>query len=166
MYTKYQQNNHGRSYGFALVEVLVACAIISTSVFAIMSASAKGVELSSRALQYGQASYLLEEGAEAVKTMRDAAWSNISSLTVGTTYYLSYSTSTNLWSLSTTSSTIDAFTRTVVFSAVSRDSNDDITTSGGTIDTRTKKVTVTVSWATASGNLSKTLDFYLVDIFT
>ncbi len=152
--------------GFALVELIVASAIISVTTFALISAGQKGIVLSERALHQTQASYLLEEGAEAVKSIRDAAWSNISGLTVGTTYYLSYNTSTNVWSLSATPNTIDSlFTRTVVLSAVTRDSNDDIASSG-TPDSYTKKVTVTVSWPSSEGTVSKTLLLYITDIFS
>lgn len=153
--------------GFTLVEVLIACAILSLCIIALMTASSKGIQTSSQALRQTQAGFILEEGAEAVKTIRDASWSNISSLTTGTTYYLSFSTSTNTWSLSTTPPpTIDSiFTRNVVLSAVNRDSNDDIASSG-TLDARTKKVTVTVSWPISDNTTSsKTLDFYISDIF-
>jgi prepilin-type N-terminal cleavage/methylation domain-containing protein len=161
----FKNNNSG---GFTLVEVLIACAILSLCILALMTASSKGIQTSSQALRQTQAGFILEEGAEAVKTIRDASWSNISSLTTGTTYYLSFSTSTNTWSLSTTPPpTIDSiFTRTVVLSAVNRDSNDDIASSG-TLDARTKKVTVTVSWPISDNTTSsKTLDFYISDIFS
>ena len=157
------------SKGFTLVEVLVACAIISTSTFALMSAATKGIQLSNQALRQTQASFLLEEGAEAVKSIRDASWANISSLTLDTNYYLTFNTGTNTWSLGTIAvGTIDGlFTRTVVLSGVSRDGNDDIVTSGGTYDdTRTKKVTVNVSWPLSDASTSsKDLSFYISDIF-
>lgn len=153
--------------GFVLMEVVIACAIIAVATFVLVSSGQKGMALSSRALNQTQASYLLEEGAESVKSIRDGSWTNISNLTLDTVYYLSYDTGTNVWSLTTTPSTIDSiFTRTIVLSAVNRDANEDITDSGGTTDTRTKKVVVTVSWPASSGTVSKTLTFYLVDIFT
>jgi prepilin-type N-terminal cleavage/methylation domain-containing protein len=99
----FKNNNSG---GFTLVEVLIACAILSLCILALMTASSKGIQTSSQALRQTQAGFILEEGAEAVKTIRDASWSNISSLTTGTTYYLSFSTSTNTWSLSTTQSLV------------------------------------------------------------
>lgn len=152
--------------GFSLVEVVVASAIISIITFAIVSAAQKGLALSQRALHQTQASYILEEGAEAVKTIRDANWTNISALTIGTTYYLSYNNTTNTWSLSTTASTIDSFfTRKVQLSEVNRDANDDIA-STGTVDTRTKKVDVIVSWLSSGITVSKTLSFYITDIFS
>ena len=154
--------------GFSLIEVVIAASIISIALFSMMSASTKGIQLSNRALRQTQANLLLEEGAESVKAIRDAAWTNISGLTAGTNYYLTYNTGTNTWSLGTTpTSAIDSiFTRTIVISAVNRDASDDITLSGGTLDARTKKVTVTVSWALSDGTTSsKVLSFYISDIF-
>jgi type II secretory pathway pseudopilin PulG len=160
-------NKNKKSYGFALVEVMISCAILSTVTIALLSYAQKGLELSNLSLRQTQANYLLEEGGEAVKTIRDANWSNISGLTLDTNYYLSYDTSTNVWSLSATPSLVDGiFTRKIVFSAVYRDSNDDIVASGGTLDTGTKKVTVTTSWAGGDGaSTSKTLTFYISNIF-
>ena len=159
------------SQGFALVEAMVACAIIVISTFALVSAAQKGITLSNLTLHQTQASYLLEEGAEATKTIRDAGWSNVSGLSG--TYYLSYSNTTNTWSLSTTApanptNPIDGlFTRSVVFSAVNRDNTTkDIVTSGGTLDANTKKVTITVSWPSSSGTQSKSLSLYIANIFS
>ena len=161
-----------RSGGFALVEAMVACAIIVTATFALVSSAQKGIALSNLALEQTKASYLLEEGAEATKTVRDSGWSNISGLTVGTTYYPSYSNTTNTWSLGASApanptNPIDGlFTRSLVISAVNRDSTtEDIVTSGGTLDANTKKVTVTVSWPSPSGTQSKTLSLYMSNIF-
>ncbi len=169
MNTTHRKNGYKNySKGFSLIEVLIACGIISVCIFALMTTATKGIQLSNQALRQTQASLLLEEGGEAVKSIRDTNWTTISSLTVGTTYYLSYSTSTNTWSLGTSvQSPIDSlFTRTVVFTAVNRDSNDDIVTSGGTLDARTKKVTVTVSWPSYDASTtSRTLTFYISDIF-
>jgi Tfp pilus assembly protein PilV len=157
--------NFRKSYGFALVELMVACSIIVIAIFSLISATQKGVVLSERAMRQTQASYLLEEGAEAVKSIRDSAWTNISSLTSGTNYYLSYNNSTNVWSLSTTAITIDnIFTRTVVISDVSRDSNDDIATSG-TNDPKIKLVTISISWVSSGETVSKSMAFYIADIF-
>lgn len=155
--------------GFSLIEVLVACTILSVSILSLISASTKGVQVSRQALRQTQAVYLLEEGGEAVKSMRNDAWNNISSLTIGTTYYLSFNSGTGKWTTTTTANSIDSiFTRTVVLSTVNRDiTNDDIVSSGGTVDTLTKKVSVTVSYTLPNNTTStKTLSFYISDIFS
>jgi type II secretory pathway pseudopilin PulG len=152
--------------GFSLVEVLVACTIITVTAIALMSAASKGEELSTKALRQVQASALMEEGAEAVKSIRDNDWETISDLTLNTNYYLTFDTGTNTWSLGTTPvAEIDGiFTRTVVFSAVNRDAGDDIADSG-TLDTGTKKVDILITWPFAGGTNSKSLSLYVANIF-
>jgi Tfp pilus assembly protein PilV len=160
-------NHNKKSKGFALIEVMIACALVATVTITLLSFAEKGLGLSSRSLRQVQATLLAEEGAEAVKTIRDANWTNISSITLNTNYYLSYNNSTDVWSLSTTANSIDnIFTRTIVFSSVNRDSNNDIVTTGGTTDAGTIKVTVTTSWLSTEGANSKVLTLYITDIFS
>jgi len=150
-------------WGFTIIEVLVACVIITATTLALMSATSKGIELSNRALRQGQASMLMEEGVEAVKSIRDTNWTTISSLILNTNYYLSFA---SIWTLSTTpvSQIDEIFTRKVIFSAVNRDSNDDIASSGA-LDAGIKRVNVIVEWPTPSGTNSKSITFYLANIF-
>ena len=158
------RNSKYKKSGFTLVEVLVACVIISTTIIALMSATSKGIDLSTRSLRQVEANMLMEEGVEATKSIRDTSWTTISGLTLNTNYYLSF---TNAWTLSTTQSAqIDGiFTRTIVFSQVYRDSNDDISSSG-TPDIGIKKVNVTVNWKSSGGGTnSKNIIFYLANIF-
>ncbi len=146
--------------GSLLIEILVAVFVITIAMVGASVSVSAAIEASRFSLRENQAAFLLSEGAEAVRMVRDNAWSNISSLTLGTTYYPTYSSG---WTLSTTPNTVDGFTRTVVFSEAYRDSGDDIVTSG-TIDTRSKKVTVTVTWD--GGDSSKSITFYIMDVFT
>jgi len=175
---KYHINNKkikvSSKQGFTIIEVIVACTIISLTVFALMTSAQKGIELSNRALRQTQANTLLEEGAESVKIIRDNNWVDISNLSLETPYYLYFDTSSNMWSLNTSKITpnnsipiypVDSiFNRTIIISAVRRDSNDDISKIG-IIDNQTKKITVTVSWKTSSGVVSKSLIFYIANIF-
>lgn len=149
--------------GFFLLEVVIASAVIATILVLLLGSIRNSVEVSQRSLERTQAAYLLEEGVEAMKAIRNQStgWTTISGLTNGTIYYLSWSGS--MWSLSTTPSTIGSFTRTVVVAAVQRDADDDIAASG-TTDTGTKKVTVSVTWTTPSETKVETLSFYISDI--
>jgi len=161
--------------GFTIIEVIIASSIISISTFALMQTAQKGISLSSLALHKSQASLLLEEGAEAIKSIRDNNWADISNATLGTTYHLFFNTNTNLWILDTSTTNLSghspaypidsAFGRTVVISSVGRDSNDDIIDSGGVLDSGTKKVIVKVEWTSSDGLKSKSLPFYLSNIF-
>jgi len=148
--------------GFFLIEVVIAASVITVVLMLLLGSIQNSVEASQRSLERTQASYLLEEGAEAVKVVRDMGWASIAALTNGTTYYLSWSGSA--WSLTTTPQNIGAFTRSVIFESVSRNAQDDIVYSEGTLDTGTKKVTVRVSWNVPSGTTTEALEFYIANI--
>ncbi len=149
-----------------VVEILIAVSIITVSVLATMFVAQKSIHVSRQAFHSAQAAFLLEEGAEAVRIVRDNAWSNVSGLVNGTTYYPTFSAGT--WTLSTTTSNIvGIFNRSVTVDGVNRDNTTkDIVSSGGVSDTGTRLVTVTVSWQEGSTTVSKSLQFYIMDIFS
>ena len=149
--------------GFMMVEVLIISSIITLSMLASMAVAQKSLFVSRQAVHSTHASFLLEEGAEAVRILRDNAWSNISVLTPGNTYYPTFSGGT--WTLSSTPNTIGVFTRTVSIATVLRDNITSDISLSGTDDPGTKLVTVTVSWLEAGVTVSKTLSFYIFDIF-
>ena len=146
-----------------MVEILVAVSIIAISILAAMAVTEKSVTVSRRALNTLQAAFLLEEGAEAVRILRDNAWANISSLSTSTTYYPTFS---GTWALSTTPSTVGIFTRMVTIANVNRDGTTQDIAASGTDDPKSKLITVTVSWPDGATTISKTLQFYLMDIFS
>lgn len=130
-----------------MVEILVAVSIITVSILAAMAVSQKSIFVSRQAFHSTQAAFLLEEGAENARIARDNAWSNVVALN--------------------SSEQVGIFTRTVVASNVNRDnSSKDIVVSGGTLDSGTKLITVTVSWNEGGSAISKTLKFYISDIFS
>lgn len=147
-----------------MIEVLVAISIITFSILAMMVVSQKSVRVAYQSFHTTQASFLLEEGAEAMRVLRDDDWSNISSLTPSTSYYLVFSGGT--WTLLDTASTIGIFTRTVTVADVNRDDVSKDISQSGTNDPSTKLITVTVSWSEGGTTVNKTLSFYLMDIFS
>lgn len=147
------------------VEVLIATSIITISILAAMAVTQKSVYVSRQAFHTAQAGFLLEEGAEATRIFRDNAWTNISGLTADADYYPAFSGGT--WILSATPDTVGIFTRIVNVSNVNRDNTTkDIVNSGGTLDVGTKLITVIVSWPEGGVILTKTLQFYLTNIFS
>ena len=150
--------------GFMIVEVLVAVSIITVSILAAMTVAQKSVYISRQAFHMTQATFLLEEGAEAVRILRDNAWTNISSLSAGTDYYPSFFGGT--WTLSTTANTVGIFTRKVTIASVNRDNTTKDISATGTNDLGTKLVTVTVSWPKGGVTITKTLQFYITNIFS
>jgi len=150
--------------GFMMVEILIVASIISVSVLAFMAVAQKSIYLSRQSLHTAQAVFLLEEGAEAVRVLRDNNWDNITALSTNTTYYPTFTGGT--WTMSDTPSTVGIFTRTVDIDSVNRDNiTDDIAVSG-TADDGTRLVTVNVSWLEGGNTVTKTLSFYISNIFS
>jgi len=150
-----------------VIEVLIVSSIITIALLGAMAVTQKSIYVVRQALHATQAGFLLEEGAEAVRILRDNTWTNISSLTNATNYYLAFLGGT--WTLTTTASDgiVGSFTRTVTIASVNRDNTTkDIVTSGGANDAGTKLVTVTVTWVEAGTTVTKTLKFYIIDIFS
>lgn len=103
-----------------------------------------------------QALYLAEDGLELARYVRDDDWTAFSGLTSGNTYYLSVD-STDV-TIGGTPEVIDSrFTRSVTVTDVERDTNDDLVTSGGTSDSDSRFVTVTVSWGSGESITLRTL---------
>ncbi len=147
-----------------MVEIIIAVSIMLVVSIATLSVVQKGLKISGQSLHSTQAAFLLEEGGEIVRILRDGAWSNLSGLSLSTNYYPTFSGST--WTLSQTPNQVDSFTRTVTFSRVARDvSTGDIVSSGGVTDDGTLLVNVVVSWQEGEQNLSKNLSFYISNIF-
>ncbi len=146
-----------------IIEVVIVASIIIVSILTAMSVTQKAIYVSRQALHTSQAAFLLEEGAETVRIIRDNAWSNISALNVGTDYYSVFSGS---WTLSATPSTVGIFTRTINIANVNRDASTEDITSSGVNDTGTKLITITVSWTEGGIVVNKTLSFYIMNIFS
>jgi hypothetical protein len=104
---------------------------------------------------------------EAVRLMRDDSWTtNIAGQTMGVPFYIAYNGTT--WKATSTVQYIDnQFVRTVTINNVSRNSStQDIVTSGGTQDSNTKKITVSVSWFDHGATTTRSLQTYLTNIFS
>jgi len=150
--------------GLAIVEVVVATAVVLLIVLSSYGANILYLRISIRNPDETKAAFLLEEGMEAVRLMRDDDWdTRIDSLSTGTTYYFYYNGT--IWQATTTKIYIDnQFERSFTLSAVSRNSGGDIVTSGGTNDDGTRKVTVNVAWWSYNATTTKTAQTYITDI--
>lgn len=147
-----------------MIEAMIVAFIIIASLLVALAVADRSIHVSRLALRSAQASFILEEGAEAVRIIRDDDWDNLGDLVPSTIYYPLFSGGT--WTLSETLGTVDIFTRTVTIEDVYRDdTSGDITSSGGTEDELTKLINVEVSWQEGSNSSSKTMSFYLSDIF-
>lgn len=153
--------------GIGLLEIVIVSSIMVLVIIAIISTTVLYFNISEKTTNDIKVGYLLEEGVEAVKSMRDESWDDlITPLTASSTYYLVFSNTK--WQSTTTPSTIDnIFLRSFSVYNVYRDSNDDISITG-TLDPDTKKLTVSLSWydpslkATSTSNLST----YITNLFS
>jgi Tfp pilus assembly protein PilV len=155
--------NKNSNRGFLMVEVVIATAIIITFVLVALSVASKSVSFAHETVHLTQTSFLLEEGAEAVRIARDNDWTNISNLVPATIYFPTFAGGT--WTLSTTPSQVGIFTRSVTVSAVNRNQITGDISSIGLNDPGTKLVNINVSWQEGGQVLSRSLSFYLSNIF-
>ena len=147
-----------------VIEMLIAVSIMATSILAAMTISQRSINVSRQAFHATQAAFLLEEGAEVVRLLRDDDWNNISSLTAGLDYYPNFSA--GAWALSETISPAGIFTRIVTVANVNRDNTTKNIASAGADDPGTKLINITVSWPEGGLTVTKNLSFYLMDIFS
>ena len=153
------------SIGIGLIEAVAGISIVSIFIFSLMLATQLSKKSVGESVRNIQASFLLEEGVDAVKIFRDTSWSSgIGNLIAGQNYFFSYNGTT--WVSTNNNVYIDEiFERKFVLNNVYRDANDDIAPSG-MLDSGTKKATIGVSWLGRTGTTTKSAFFYLTDLFS
>ena len=152
------------SRGFGLIEALIAASIVASFIVVLVSINTYYANV---ALQKGpliKASFLADEGIEAIKSMRDQSWtSNIVPLSNNTNYYLTFNGSG--WAATQSVSWIGIFERILILHSVNRDINDNITLVGGSLDPDARLVEVRVSWFDRGATTTKVAKTYITDIF-
>lgn len=151
--------------GFTVIEILIVIAvfiIIFVSVLGFFTLDARLLDINKMKLK---ALSMAEEGVEIVRFVRDnQSWaSTLAVFNLNSAYHPAISGSS--WNIISGSENINGFTRSIIFSAVSRDANDNIEDvyNSANNDPNTKKVTVTVSWTDRSGTMSESLSAYLTN---
>lgn len=150
--------------GFGIIEIVIVTTIISVAFLTMVSTASTSLRVSEKNTLRLKANFLLEEGIEAVRIMRDNDWqANIASLATGADYFLEFNGTT--WLAIANSILIDGtFERKFIINDVYRDANDDISSSG-VLDSNTKKITVYVSWSEDGNIVTKSISFYISNIF-
>ena len=151
------------SRGFALVEIIIGVAIISVGILAANSTYSAYVSYALANQKNIQASYILEEGLEAMTFLRDFGWTaNISKLSTTTTYYLTLNGT--YWATTTSAQYVDGeFLRKINITDVKRDASDHIAVAG-TYDSNIKKVTATVDYPQGHATSTKSISTYITNL--
>jgi hypothetical protein len=149
--------------GIGLVEVLIASAIITTGIVALIGAFTVYVSFALNNSGNVQAAYLAEEGMEVMAFMRDNGYAaNIAGLSTTTTFYLTFSGGT--WATTTTPVYIDnVFLRKVDLAPVYRDGNFAVVSSGGTSDANSRFVTITIDYIQGQATTTRSLSGYITN---
>lgn len=157
--------------GFTLLEAIIGLGIVVSILTGLLALYAKYVSAFSRTPNAIVAQYLLEEGMEVVRMMRDNSWSNsLAKFSTTTPTRIIFSTTTSAWATTTQNVFVQGlFERTVSVADVRRDDvTKDITTSpsNSTFDSGTRLVTIQVSWQDGPATTTKTLSGYLTNLFS
>ncbi|MBI2046012.1 MAG: hypothetical protein HYT28_01145 [Parcubacteria group bacterium] len=154
-----------RSSGFGLVEVLVGVSIISLTLIGVVFLGGSYEKLSRNARAAIRAEFLLEEGIEGLRSMRDTGWQNIAELVTDAPYAILLEN--GVYTATTSPQILDgAYTRALTVSPVYRDADFRIVADGGgTIDNDTKHITATISWTEAGTTTVRVLQTYLANLF-
>lgn len=156
-----------KNRGFGLLEIVIATAIISGTLFSLSYVFLISNKLAAESGNKVRANFLAEEGLEALRLLRDSSWSaNLGGLSAGTSYYLAFSSASYSWSIgaSKTAFIDNLFERRITVENVNRDANDNIASSG-TNDPDTKKFNVSVAWSERAGTTTVIVSTYLTDMF-
>lgn len=154
--------------GIAMVEVLVASAIMTLVILGVMYGTTRLLQISNRSVSAVQATALLAESAEVLTALRDESWENISTLSQSETHTIAFNDAQLSWGTVLyqpgTNGLVDGkYTRTFTVSPVYRNADDDIAETG-TLDEGTLFIETIVSWQQNNTEIQRELSFYLADI--
>jgi len=144
--------------GQSLIELMIVIAMLAILLPAILTGfvASRGGRVQQQ--QRLQATSVMNETMEAVRSFKESGWQNIAGLTMGNTYH---PVTGSAWTLQSGAETLsNGFTRQIIFSNVMRNSSGAIDTAGTILDPSTKKVDITVSWTQPYSSSSQST-FYI-----
>jgi Tfp pilus assembly protein PilV len=145
--------------GFSIIEIILAAVLFVIFASGSVSIIIRGLDMNRLGSEQTIANQYASEGLEAIRSIRNQSFSNLTN-SLGTGVIKTG----NVWAFSGVNNTFNKYTRIITISDVYRDSNGNIVSSGGILDSRSKKVTSTVTWnVLASRNNSVVLSAYLTD---
>ena len=164
MYNKHKN----KTSGFGSIEILVASSIIAIAFLGLKSTATMSLKILNLSTHRLKASFLLEEGMEALKIMRDNGWVNVGELNPYISYYFVFEDST--WKTTSVNTFIDGvYERTITIpNRIKReDGTDDIVPPGPGTYTGlgTRGFNYTVSWSDGKSTSTESVYGYIMNIF-
>ena len=149
--------------GMGLVEIVIGSTIITLAIAGMASVFSLYLNKTINLTDGIKGEFLAKEGVEALISMRNKSWVNIANIPINTTRYFVYGA--NGFATSTSNIYIDEkFERSFILEEVYRDVSSNIAGSG-TLDNKSRKATVLVSWRKDEATTTRNLSVYLNDVF-
>ena len=155
-----------KNSGLGLLEAVIAIAVISIALAGLVGLFRSYAAFAGDARAATKAAFLVEEGQELMRTLRDESWSaHIASLSSDTDYYVSFDGTSIM--VNTTPAYIDGeFDRVVTLADVYRDGGGAISDAeNGSLDAGTRRITVSVARQGRAGTTTRAASTYLTDLF-
>lgn len=153
--------------GFTLIEILIAISALGIIVVSIAQMSQLFLHSARLSSSRVEAAFLLQEGAEALRHLRDTSWHDfIDTITTGTPNYILFTSGT--YETTTTEPMLlgGRFARSITLYDVFRDATtQDIVETGGVLSTSTKRVEIIAAWRQGQTTTTETVELFLSDIF-
>ena len=148
--------------GISVIEIIVCLAIITITFWSFTGIAKYSLKIQEQSNAKIEAINLASEAIEAVRSIRNESWDNISLLSLETKYYPIISE--NKWTLTLNDPGIinGTYNRSITIERVYRDANDNISESG-TEDNQTKKVIAIIEWNDRGQTKQISLPTYLTN---
>ncbi len=148
------------SKGQSLIEIVIALGIFVIITSGIITLSLGALISERQGGEITQATFFMQQGAEATRSIRDLAYNKLAYYSDGLTHGID--NSSGIWEWSGLNNVKDQFTRTIKIEDVTRDISGNI--GAGTNDLETKKITVSSDWSFALGRANQVQSiFYLTN---
>ena len=136
------QQCNNLSSGFSVIEVILAAALFMIIATGSITVILQGTDSNRLGEEQAVANQYAAEGMEAVRSIKNQNFANLVN-SAGT----GIAQVGNVWTFSGGSNILSSkYTRVIKVENVYRDISGNIVSSGGTLDTKTKKITSTVVW--------------------
>jgi len=148
--------------GIGIIEVIICIAIITITFWSFTGIAKYSLKIQEQSKAKIEAINLASEAIEAVRSIRDESWDNISSLLLETKYYPIISE--NKWTLTLNNPGLinGTYSYSVTLERIYRDANDNISETG-TEDNQTKKIIALVEWPDREETKQISLSTYLTN---